>query len=418
MSTNEAPERPAAHVPTPDLRSDAEIAREVSETLSAARREPADSFVLHAPLELLARIGLLRFVRDDRRAEARARIVELGEQFRLAGEELVSPPPLLDVDDAGAAADRLIDAMQRGELDDVDAAAAALGARGRPDELAPLLADAVLPSLAAAGHAPIFLWLYPRLAPQGDVAATMLRQLCRELARHPDWRLHWVDRVRASDEASADDLARALAATPVLGRPHSSFIQPLMSRIDRPDRAGALAPLVGGASVAARGRAVLRVAARSMLHDPGEHAPYGWSHCLTMPQAVLGVVGAVADPSRALAVAASHVYGFRASLASTSLGEFAPPDEPATGALLEEALAAGPAAARAAVWWLPDADLVAARTAVATAAAIHHDAHLVKYVLACIDAAADDRRAERLFLAAAATLCGWWAARPDGVEIA
>jgi hypothetical protein len=49
----------------------------------------------------------------------------------------------------------------------------------------------------------------------------------------------------------------------------------------------------------------------------------------------------------------------------------------------------------------------------ATAASHHHDAHLVKYTLACIDAAASDPEQRRLYLAAAASLSGWWAQQPS-----
>ena len=53
-------------------------------------------------------------------------------------------------------------------------------------------------------------------------------------------------------------------------------------------------------------------------------------------------------------------------------------------------------------------------TELATRAATHSDAHLVKYTLACFDAAADDPDHARLFLAAAGSLAGWWSASADG----
>ena len=46
-----------------------------------------------------------------------------------------------------------------------------------------------------------------------------------------------------------------------------------------------------------------------------------------------------------------------------------------------------------------------------THAALHGDAHLAKYTLACLDAARDDPGARRLYLAAAAHLAGWWRTR-------
>jgi hypothetical protein len=51
----------------------------------------------------------------------------------------------------------------------------------------------------------------------------------------------------------------------------------------------------------------------------------------------------------------------------------------------------------------------------ATSAAINHDAHRVKYTLACLDAAACDPSAARLYLAAAAYLNAWWQTHPTEV---
>ncbi len=46
-------------------------------------------------------------------------------------------------------------------------------------------------------------------------------------------------------------------------------------------------------------------------------------------------------------------------------------------------------------------------------AAIHEDAHVAKYTLACLVAAERDRAERSLYLAAAASLVAWWARRPD-----
>ena len=81
------------------------------------------------------------------------------------------------------------------------------------------------------------------------------------------------------------------------------------------------------------------------------------------------------------------------------------------GLALEDALVAGPAEAAATVWHAPTAELDAMVTMLVTRAATHHDAHLVKYTLACLDAAADDPPHRRLYLAAAASLGGYWAAQ-------
>ncbi|MBV9255094.1 MAG: hypothetical protein JO054_12755, partial [Actinobacteria bacterium] len=46
----------------------------------------------------------------------------------------------------------------------------------------------------------------------------------------------------------------------------------------------------------------------------------------------------------------------------------------------------------------------------------NHDAHRVKYTLACIDAAAADPEATPLYLAAAAYLNDWWDQRGDPTD--
>ena len=76
-----------------------------------------------------------------------------------------------------------------------------------------------------------------------------------------------------------------------------------------------------------------------------------------------------------------------------------------TGALFDE-----PAIAAGAAWHADDLSRTA--SLLATAASINHDAHRVKYTLACLDAAAGDPAAARLYLAAAAHLNAWWHAHP------
>src|SRR5665811_2230851 len=100
----------------------------------------------------------------------------------------------------------------------------------------------------------------------------------------------------------------------------STFIYPVMHQVDESGVAAELlSEPVRGVDVHAGGRLLLRAAALSMLQEPPEHAPYGWSHCLTMPQAALGIAGHARDPNVALAVAATYVVGFRAALATRPL---------------------------------------------------------------------------------------------------
>ena len=59
--------------------------------------------------------------------------------------------------------------------------------------LAPLLADLVVPSLAAAAHGPIFLFQMPRVAPRGELTGELLRPLARELGRNPELEADWFE---------------------------------------------------------------------------------------------------------------------------------------------------------------------------------------------------------------------------------
>ncbi|MBV8430149.1 MAG: hypothetical protein JO244_03240, partial [Solirubrobacterales bacterium] len=149
--------------------------------ISVPRAEvPAErySFVLHAPLELIARATLLPSVAPDARDRARGRIEEL-----VAGYEELAPledPGTVAFGSAKAAATALIDAVAARDLDSVDASAAWLDVNAEPAEVARRLAPAVLPALGAAGHANIALafWSRARLAPGQPL---MLRPLVRAL---------------------------------------------------------------------------------------------------------------------------------------------------------------------------------------------------------------------------------------------
>ena len=394
----------------PDPRTDAELVGSVGRVVARPKVAPADSFVLHAPLELLARSGLLPHVRAADRPAARQRIAELGQQYSAAGESVPDPDPQR-FDSPAEAATALTAAITDGDLDAVDGAASALGAMASPAELARLLARPVAASLAAAGHASILLYLLPRVAPGGQVTGTVLRGPARELARHADWQLHWFEDVEGT--VAGGPLAAALLEVPSLGVPGSDFIFPIMNQAEE---SGLAAKLLSGIVAAPpdirTARAQLaRVAAWSMLQEPPDHAPYGWSHCLTMPQAVMGVAGDGAAARTALAVAATYVVGFRAALGQTAISPSIEPT-PSRHGRLADAIGAGRDEAAGWVWNAPHSARDEIRTELAPRAATHPDAHLVKYTLATFDAAAVDPDHEPLYLAAAASLSAFWAARP------
>ena len=378
---------------------------EVGELLAVPKEAPADSFVLHAPLELLARAALLPTVRPEQRDDARERVHNLASAYAAAGDPVVPPAPI-DIESIDVGAARLLAAIEAGELDDVDQLARWLGNHVSPTELRHLLAQPVAASLAAAAHASILLYLLPRVALAVDAPVSIVRGPARELARHPDWRLRWFDDPDGIVTTS-ESLAETLLEVPLLGLPGNNFIFPIMNQAEESGIAAKLLAGVINGDAESAGRDLARIAALSMLLESGDHAPYGWSHCLTMPQAVIALAGHGSEPRTAIAVAATHVVGFRAALGERSLNAGYHPAPPATTDVAE-AIASGQADAAATVWHAPDDALDDIVTDLATRAALHDDAHLVKYTLACFDAAANDPAHHRLYLAAATALHEWW----------
>jgi hypothetical protein len=217
-----------------------------------------------------------------------------------------------------------------------------------------------------------------------------------EVARHPDWSLSW-PRTRRTSGPSTNDLAARLAAPRSPGDPGSDFIYPTMHLTDASGLAvEVLEDPLCGMNVADARRILLRTAAYSMLQDNPDAAPYGWTHCLTMPQAVLVAAEHGADPDIAIAVAATYVLGFRSTQGRVRLDmSVTPSRETAAGR----------------VWHAADDELPAIVDELVAFGAIHEDAHVAKYTLACLDATEADPDAGRLFLAAAAHLHECWRRR-------
>src|SRR6476661_4717747 len=117
--------------PTTAALSDDELFDNAARLVSRPKAAPANSFELHAPLELLARRILLDRVDPGRREAARQRIAWVAEKYAQ------SSPAAEDSETGG-------------------------GPAITPDEL--------VACLAAAAHAPIFQMLLPRVAPRSPIA--------------------------------------------------------------------------------------------------------------------------------------------------------------------------------------------------------------------------------------------------------
>ena len=139
---------------TPTLTdADRRLAAEVAEVVSRPRAAAADSFVLHAPLEVLARVELLGRMHPAHRDAARARLAEVATQYEAFGSATVDVEPHRG--DPASAARELLAAVEHHDLDRADAAAQALSAQCTAGQLVALLAEPVAPMLTAAGHGPI-----------------------------------------------------------------------------------------------------------------------------------------------------------------------------------------------------------------------------------------------------------------------
>ena len=154
--------------------------------------------------------------------------------------------------------------------------------------------------------------------------------------------------------------------------------------------------------------AITRVAAASMLQDERSSAKYGWTHCLTIPHGLWSIIDHVTDRTGALWLASTVAYAFRATGGRSVVAPEVDPER--TSLALRDALLAGPEAAASAAFHARDGEVKAARTELATQAAIRNDAHLVKYTLACLDVATMDPAYARLYHAAAAYLVSVWMA--------
>ena len=302
----------------------------------------------------------------------------------------------------------LAKALADGDAEAADDAITWLTQHLETDELVGTLAGPVLTSLAAAAHGPILLYLLPRVAPRSLKAASMARSTIHELVRNPERKLSWFnidDQPQHGD--SAVELTRRLAGPQLRELPENTFIYPTMSITERTGLATeVLADIAPSLTVTEARHSLLRTAARAMLQDDPGHAPYGWSHCLTMPQAALGIANFSPDPGIAIAVAATYVLGFRASLGSVILDPDWAPDP--TKLPLDELLDAPPGGAAATAGHTPPTQRRDLWRDLATHAGAHEDAHVAKYTLACLDACRGDPEWTHLYIAAATFLNAWW----------
>jgi hypothetical protein len=383
---------------------DAVLLRAVAASIACPKVRIDSSFLLHAPLEFLARAWLLQRVPPRAREAARRRIAEIAVRYALEGPEIEPDPKTYPTEDAALA--ELSAALRAGDAEAVDGALLFLTPRTPVERLRAVLAEPILPLLGAAGHAPVLLMLLKNAATRFPESGALLRSPLRALALQADRRLSWMEGAGEPGPGTAALFDR-LAAPPRVETPSNGIAATMLATERDGYAARILADATIGVSVHAARRILLRVAALSMLLDDPTHAPYGWTHCFTLPQAILSLEDVASDEARVVRVAATYSLGFRATLGSVPLQYPLARDS----RISNISARLSPSDAAAMVFNADAARRRAIRAQLVERAAVHADAHFAKYTMACLTAAGGDPRESALYLAAAAYLGAWWDCR-------
>jgi hypothetical protein len=379
----------------------------VLSTLSIPPEKPADSFVLHAPLEIAARSSLLALASSEARPAIIERINAVADGWSRFSPPLGNPAELTVGADP---ADELRAAAAAGDAFSADAAFVALCRTDDADRVLDTLAELTRDRLGGAAHAAIFIDQIGRSCHSTPLQLLAGRALLMSVVRSWDWRIHWIDDIDPDIDTPPATLFEQLLDVRSPGDAGSTSIYPTMSIVDRSGLARKLiAPTLAQTSVADAREALLRVAAHSMLQDNPEHAPYGWTHCLTMPQATLNTAHRLPDPERSVAVAATYVCAFRATLSTTAINPDWEPEPVAPELTLSRAT---PLQAAGLLWHATTERPRLVQELIDLAGAAE-DAHLAKYTEACLTAARDDPSAGHLHHAAMAYLSAWWSQSAD-----
>jgi hypothetical protein len=405
-----------------DALSDAELYRAVGAIVSRPAENGMTSFVLHAPLELMARYGLLRLVKPTDRELARLQMIASGAVYGSGVQPLGPPPRVKAFPDLNAAAAELSRTFTQADAGGMEALVLRVVEQFGTSSLVSLLTPLALPTLTGASHSHIGLWLLLRHGePSSSSDASLLRNAARALASSPGDQMKSFSGMSidaggplAMTPGQIEQEITAKLAHPPRGRQSNQSVR---SVIQAGEATGNADRLFGDfirhdldrAQIDAAFRAVLRVCARSMLQDDIKQAKFGWTHCLTLPQSACGLASLNTDGKRALAATLVWITAYRSALSRRALDfEWAP--ERVKGASIHEALHTSPQVAAGRVWYAGDPELPEIRLALATEASIRNDQHLVKYTRAVLDMGSFDPEYTRLYLAAAAYLCALWIA--------
>lgn len=409
--------------------SDRQVVRAVAEVISRPSKKGLTSFTLHAPLELLARAGLLPLVAPEDRELARMQMVASAAAYGRGVTAVPEPEALPPFADFSAASRRFAAVFADGEEDALEAAVLQIAKQFGVASLVHALTPQLLPTLTSASHAHIGLWLLLRHGGAGDVDdASLLRAAARNLAADPEGRLASFSGMKI---AGAKPLARSPAtieqeildklADPPKGKKPSRFsIRPLMEAAEATGTvedyfAEFIRHDLTSEQIDAAFRAVLRSCAHSMLQDTRRQAKFGWSHCLTLPQAACGLSSLNLHRKLGLATTLVWATAYRTILSDKAL-DFKYRPKVFRGSL-REALETGPDAAAGRFWHADPGEVGDMQRILASEAAVRNDQHLAKYTRACFDLCGFDPQGWRFYHASAATLSAIWIAETPREKI-
>jgi hypothetical protein len=409
--------------------SDAEIFDQICPIVARPPRRGLTSFTLHAPLEAMARYGLMRLVHPSDRELARLQMLASAAVYGHQVDLMPAPARVYLFSDANAAAGELARTFRSGDADDMEALVLSVASQFGTKSLVNLLTPLALPTLSGASHSHIGLWLLLRHAePAGIEDASLLRAATRALAADPMGQMKSFQSMSFDETKRLKTLPEQICKETLdrLVNPAKGVLggESIRELVEAGEATGNVDTLFGDfihhdisqLQIDAAFRAVLRISAHSMLQHDVEHAKFGWSHCLTLPQAAFGLSTVTRDRKLALAVALVWITAYRSILSDRALDLGWHP-EPIRDVSVLEALQTSPAIAASRVWHASDGELSAIRRILATEASIRNDIHLVKYTRACLDMGAFDPEYIRLYLAAAAHLCALWIAEAPRATI-
>lgn len=405
-----------------DAVSDGELFREVAAIVSRPAASGMSSFTLHAPLEAMARYGLLRLVSPADRELARLQMIASAATYGSVVTPCPLPPRAKPFPDLNAASAELARTFGQADADGMEALVLQVAEQFGTSSLVSLLTPLALPTLTGASHSHIGLWLLLRHGEAAGISdAALLRNAARAIASRPKDRMMSFSGLNvaggaalSTPPAEIERQVSAKLADPPRGRPGGQGIRGL---IEAGEATGNADRLFGDfmkhnldrAQVDAAFRAVLRVCARSMLQGDLTQAKFGWTHCLTLPQSACGLASLNADRKLALGATLVWITAYRCVLSGRPLDLDWTPEKVA-GASIREALHTSPQVAAGRVWHADESEWPEIRVALATEASIRDDQHLVKYTRATLDMGSFDPEQTRLYLAAAAHLCALWIA--------